>query len=79
MLIAEKNEVWQEKKYLDMDAFKDWAAAPDPPPDKATTSWLWPAKNDGICRTTFTAKKGLNRFQCCPKDAATSQKRSICL
>jgi len=24
--IAKKNEVWQEKKYLDMDAFKDWAA-----------------------------------------------------
>ena len=26
-LLAEKNEVWQEKKCLDMEAFKDWAAA----------------------------------------------------
>jgi len=26
-LLAEKNEVWQEKKYLDMEAFKYWAAA----------------------------------------------------
>jgi len=26
-LLAEKNEVWQEKKYLDMEAFKDWVAA----------------------------------------------------
>jgi len=26
-LLAEKNEVWQEKKYLNMEAFKDWAAA----------------------------------------------------
>jgi len=27
---TEKNEVWQEKKYLDMEAFKDWAAARPP-------------------------------------------------
>jgi len=26
-LLAEKNEVWQEKKYLDMEAFKEWKAA----------------------------------------------------
>jgi len=26
-LLAEKNEVWQEKKCLDMEAFKEWAAA----------------------------------------------------
>ena len=26
-LLAEKNEIWQEKKYLEMEAFKDWAAA----------------------------------------------------
>jgi len=26
-LLAEKNEVWQEKKYLDMEAFKEWATA----------------------------------------------------
>ena len=26
-LLAEKDEVWQEKKYLDMEAFKDWAVA----------------------------------------------------
>ena len=25
-LLAEKNEVWQEKKYLDMEAFKEWKA-----------------------------------------------------
>ena len=25
-LLAEKNEVCQEKKYLNMEAFKDWAA-----------------------------------------------------
>ena len=26
-LLAEKNEVWQERKYLDMDEFNDWAAS----------------------------------------------------
>ena len=25
-LLAEYNEVWQERKYLDMDEFADWAA-----------------------------------------------------
>jgi len=24
-LLAEQNEVWQERKYLDMDEFKEWA------------------------------------------------------
>jgi len=33
---------------------------PDPPPDKATTSWFWPAKNNGIYQITLTAKKGLD-------------------
>ena len=54
-LLAEKNEVWQEKKYLDMKAFKDWAAA-RPSAGKTTPSWLWPAKNNGIYQITFTAK-----------------------
>ncbi|MCX8086027.1 MAG: transposase, partial [Rhodocyclaceae bacterium] len=26
-LLAEQNEAWQERKYLDMDEFKEWAAA----------------------------------------------------
>jgi len=26
-LLAEQNEVWQERKYLDMDEFKEWADA----------------------------------------------------
>ena len=26
-LLAEQNEVWQERKYLDMDEFKEWVAA----------------------------------------------------
>ena len=25
-LLAEQNEAWQERKYLDMDEFKEWAA-----------------------------------------------------
>ena len=26
-LLAEQNEVWQERRYLDMDEFKEWAKA----------------------------------------------------
>ena len=26
-LLSEQNEVWQERKYLDMDEFKEWADA----------------------------------------------------
>lgn len=26
-LLAEQNEAWQERKYLDMDEFKEWADA----------------------------------------------------
>ena len=26
-LLAEQNEAWQERKYLDMDEFKEWAAS----------------------------------------------------
>jgi len=26
-LLAEQNDVWQERKYLDMDEFKEWAEA----------------------------------------------------
>jgi hypothetical protein len=26
-LLAEQNEAWQERKYLDMDEFKEWATA----------------------------------------------------
>jgi hypothetical protein len=26
-LLAEQNEAWQERKYLDMEEFKEWAAA----------------------------------------------------
>ncbi len=26
-LLAEYNEIWQERKYLDMDEFAEWAAA----------------------------------------------------
>ena len=26
-LLAEQNEVWQERKYLDMDEFNEWVAA----------------------------------------------------
>jgi transposase-like protein len=26
-LLAEQNEAWQERKYLDMDQFKEWATA----------------------------------------------------
>jgi len=25
-LLAEQNEVWQERRYFDMDAFNEWAA-----------------------------------------------------
>lgn len=32
-LLAEKNEVWQERKYLDMDEFNDWAASQKTPDD----------------------------------------------
>lgn len=32
-LLAEQNEVWQERKYLDMDEFRDWAASKNPPVD----------------------------------------------
>ncbi len=31
--LAEKNEVWQERKYLDMDEFNDWAASQNMPDD----------------------------------------------
>lgn len=31
--LAEQNEVWQERKYLDMDEFKEWAAAMNRPTD----------------------------------------------
>jgi len=26
-LLAEQNETWQERRYLDMDEFAEWAAA----------------------------------------------------
>jgi len=32
-LLAEKNEVWQERKYLDMDEFNDWVASQNMPDD----------------------------------------------
>jgi len=32
-LLAEQNEVWQERKYLDMDEFREWAAAKKTPSD----------------------------------------------
>ncbi len=32
-LLAEKNEVWQERKYLDMDEFNDWLATQNTPDD----------------------------------------------
>lgn len=32
-LLAEKNEVWQERKYLDMDEFNDWVASQNSPDD----------------------------------------------
>lgn len=32
-MLAEKNEVWQERKYLDMDEFNDWMAAQNTPVD----------------------------------------------
>lgn len=32
-LLAEQNEVWQERKYLDMDEFKEWVAARNMPAD----------------------------------------------
>ncbi|WP_407900247.1 IS256 family transposase, partial [Ferrigenium sp. UT5] len=32
-LLAEQNEVWQERKYLDMDEFNEWAAARKNPPE----------------------------------------------
>ena len=32
-LLAEKNEVWQERKYLDMDEFNDWLASQNAPDD----------------------------------------------
>ena len=32
-LLAEKNEVWQERKYLDMDEFNDWLASQNVPDD----------------------------------------------
>jgi transposase-like protein len=32
-LLAEKNEVWQERKYLDMDEFNDWLASQNMPDD----------------------------------------------
>ena len=32
-LLAEQNEVWQERKYLDMDEFNEWAAARKTPTD----------------------------------------------
>ena len=32
-LLAEKNEIWQERKYLDMDEFNDWAALKNTPVD----------------------------------------------
>ncbi len=32
-LPAEKNEVWQERKYLGMDEFNDWAALKNTPVD----------------------------------------------
>lgn len=32
-LLAEKNEVWQERKYLDMDEFNDWVTSQKTPDD----------------------------------------------
>lgn len=32
-LLAEQNEIWQERKYLDMDEFRDWAASRNLPAD----------------------------------------------
>jgi transposase-like protein len=32
-LLAEQNEVWQERKYLDMDEFREWAATRKNPSD----------------------------------------------
>ena len=32
-LLAEKNEVWQERKYLDMDEFNDWLVSQNIPDD----------------------------------------------
>jgi len=32
-LLAEQNEAWQERKYLDMDEFNEWAAARKTPTD----------------------------------------------
>lgn len=34
-LLAEKNEVWQERKYLDMDEFNDWLASKNAPDDSS--------------------------------------------
>jgi transposase-like protein len=32
-LLAEQNEVWQERRYLDMDEFEQWKAARATPVD----------------------------------------------
>lgn len=34
-LLAEQNEVWQERKYLDMDEFREWLAEQNKPVDSA--------------------------------------------
>jgi transposase-like protein len=34
-LLAEQNEVWQERKYLDMDEFREWLAEQNKPLDSA--------------------------------------------
>jgi transposase-like protein len=34
-LLAEQNEVWQERRYLDMDEFEQWKAARATPVDGA--------------------------------------------
>ena len=34
-LLAEQNEVWQERKYLDMDEFREWPTEQNKPPDSA--------------------------------------------
>ena len=44
-LLAEQNEIWQERKYLDMDELRDWVASRNLPADSGKVITISRLKN----------------------------------